>query len=135
MSEQSSVRAEDHDEKFTDLDPAVLSSLIKIAKRADDHQFVINILQRFIESTPERLHAIAEAAAREDVEDLEFQAHTLKSSCRVVGACTMADICRSLEASGRRGQLAQADEQIRELQRSFATITPHLEQVLASIHH
>jgi len=115
------------------LDANTLQKLQEIGARANEDTFVKNLLQRFLQGTPERLQALQEAAATSDCETLEFQAHTLKSSCGYVGATVMAEICQTLESLGRTGDARNAEQLVADLQESFARVTPRLESFLTGI--
>jgi len=115
------------------LEPKTLQKLREIGARANEDTFVKNLLRRFLQGTPERLQALREAAATSDCETLEFQAHTLKSSCGYVGATVMADICRTLESLGRAGDARNAEQLVTDLQKSFAQVTPQLQSFLNGI--
>jgi len=112
------------------LDAATLDKLRDIGSRMREETFVKNLLQRFLQGTPERLRAIRDAVAEQDCEALEFQAHTLKSSCGYVGATVMADVCRTLESRGRAGDTEDAGQLVAELQESFEVVMPRLTDLL-----
>lgn len=115
------------------LDHEALQKLREIGARASEDTFVKNLLTRFLEGTPERLAALQTAAAESDCDALEFQAHTLKSSCGYVGARVMANLCQTLESMGRGGDVQDAEPLIGELLDSFALVRPRLERLLTGI--
>ena len=112
------------------LDATTVQKLRAIGSRMSEAAFVKNLLERFLRGTPERLRALQAAVADSDCEALEFQAHTLKSSCGYVGAAVMADVCQALETLGRTGDTQDAGQLVAELQESFALVTPRLESLL-----
>lgn len=112
-------------------DAEALRKLRGAATRGNEDAFVANMLDRFLSTTPERLQTLCEAAAAGDCETIEFQAHTLKSSCGYVGAIVMTEICKTLESRARAGDCAEAVPLVAELQASFALVAPRLEAMLA----
>ncbi|MDH3714994.1 MAG: Hpt domain-containing protein [Gammaproteobacteria bacterium] len=113
------------------LDAEIVQKLQDIGNRVSEDTFVKNLLERFLHGTPERLLALQDAVAAGDCETIEFQAHTLKSSCGYVGATVMVEICKTLESLGRAKEIRDAGRLVAELQKSFALVTPRLRSLLA----
>lgn len=112
------------------LDAGALAKLREIGGRIEEGNFVQNLLERFLKGTPERLQVLRHAAAAGDCEALEFQAHTLKSSCAYVGARVMAAVCQTLESSARAEDAGDAERLVTELYDSFERIAPALQGLL-----
>jgi HPt (histidine-containing phosphotransfer) domain-containing protein len=112
------------------LDVDVVQKLRAIGTRADEDTFVQNLIARFIQTTPERLQLLQDAVAAGDCETIEFQAHTMKSSCGYVGATVMVEVCKMLESLARAGDIGDAGRLVEELQKSFELVTPRLERLL-----
>jgi HPt (histidine-containing phosphotransfer) domain-containing protein len=113
------------------LDLGNLYKLRELDKRLSEDTFVTNLLERFLHGTPERLQALQEAVATSDCETIEFQAHTLKSSCGYIGATVMVELCKTLESLGRAGDVRDAGQLVTELQKSFALVAVRLKSLLA----
>lgn len=113
------------------LDAATLRKLQDMSEQMSETSFVRNLLERFLQGTPERLRALQAAAVVSDRETLEFQAHTLKSSCGYVGAKVMARVCQTLESSARAGDTRDAGQLVAELEASFALVSSRLTDLLA----
>lgn len=120
-------------DELAHLDEETVGKLRDIGARMDEGTFVTNLLNRFLQGTPERLRALQAAVAESDCEALEFQAHTLKSSCGYVGATVMVEVCQALESLGRAGETDDAGRLLSQLQESFALVTSALEELLADL--
>lgn len=57
-----------------------------------------------------------EALEQWDAAAVRFEAHALKSSCLVMGARVMANICRDLERCADAGDLGKAEKLTKELE-------------------
>jgi HPt (histidine-containing phosphotransfer) domain-containing protein len=99
-----------------DGDGSVLSMGVLRSFVGDDPEELAAFLQGF-QANAARLGTAIEAAWQaRDLATLGGHAHTLKSSARMVGAVALADLCESLENSGRAGngtRVAQAMAQLR----------------------
>lgn len=127
MDTVSQIRSQDTRKH---LDAEAVKKLREIGTRTSEDTFVNNLLERFLYGTPERLQSLQDAAATGDCETIEFQAHTLKSSCGYVGALVMVEVCKTLESLARAGDIEDAKQLVAELQESFALVTPRLESLL-----
>jgi len=65
--------------------------------REDYPDIVDQLLQLFLQSTPELLGELHAAVDGADADELRRAAHKLKGSCQNIGATFMATLCRSLE--------------------------------------
>jgi HPt (histidine-containing phosphotransfer) domain-containing protein len=74
---------------------AVLQGLVEDIGEA---AVVIDTLDIYLEELPGRLDAMTRALTDERFEVLRDEAHSLKSSSRMLGAGTLSDLCRDLEA-------------------------------------
>lgn len=70
-----------------------------------------DILQTFLDITPETLKGIKAAIVEENPEALRHQAHTLKGSSANIGATALPDLCLALETKGREG-ITQGQESL-----------------------
>ena len=85
------------------------------------------VVQSFLEVTPERLHNLREAAARGDAEDVRRMAHQVRGSCGVVGATAMSTVAAEIESLGPDTDAAALTECLLDL---FAQTEPVLEAVI-----
>ncbi len=77
------------------VDVAVLQGLVEDIGEA---AVVIDTLDIYLEELPGRLDTMTGALTDERFEALRDEAHSLKSSSRMLGAGTLSDLCRDLEA-------------------------------------
>lgn len=73
------------------------------------------------------LLALRNAYARRDAEEFRYRAHLLKGSSLILGARSLAEICKSLEETGRTAQwdgcetsLADANAELEECRSDLA---------------
>jgi CheY-like chemotaxis protein len=89
------------------LDAAALTELREMICSNDLEQF-IEIIQCYLEDTPQRLQSITDAITQENAKIVQLEAHALKSSSAIVGAKTLSQICKKLEELGRDDNLTDA---------------------------
>lgn len=88
----------------TALDPEALNAMF-----ANDHAAKQEILQNFITQLQEIFAGFEVAFRQRDFEKVRFHSHKLKSSARVVGANTLADLCIELETAAVNKEWAEID--------------------------
>ncbi len=69
---------------------------------------VDQILDTFLDSTPQRVAAITRALASGNATDIERAAHALKSAAGTIGAKSLAALLQQIEAAGKAGDVAAA---------------------------
>ncbi len=69
---------------------------------------VIEFIDLFLGDLPARRAAIARALADHDAEATRAAAHALKGSAAYIGAGELARLCKEMESSARRGNVAEA---------------------------
>ncbi|MCW3059754.1 MAG: domain S-box [Capsulimonas sp.] len=74
----------------------------------EDLELVREVLEMFLEATPDLLDRLRAAVTAGDAKNISFHAHTLKGSCRTLGAEALAEVCHRLELSGKNQELADA---------------------------
>ncbi|MEA5552517.1 Hpt domain-containing protein [Anabaena cylindrica UHCC 0172] len=87
------------------LDAKVLEELRDIVCSNNVEEF-IQLIECYLEDTPQRLQAINDAIIQENAKILQLEAHALKSSSAIVGAKNLSQICKKLEDLGRDANLA-----------------------------
>ncbi len=91
---------------------------------------VADLCRLFLQETPRRLNEMAQAAEAGDVERIGFAAHTLKSTCWIIGARRMGQIALDLEDQAGAGKLVRPREQVAELAQEFDRLRPGYEAEL-----
>jgi CheY-like chemotaxis protein/HPt (histidine-containing phosphotransfer) domain-containing protein len=98
------------------------------------------LLQRavltYFTSATQLIDTLGSAVPKDDAETIEQAAHRLKSSSAMLGADSLADVCRQLEACARSGSLAEAPALLAELQAEFERAELELQEELqvADVH-
>jgi HPt (histidine-containing phosphotransfer) domain-containing protein len=80
------------------LDVERLKAFEKV-KSEDGSDFVIELIDLYLESTPQRIQAIREAASEKEWVVLKYTAHTIKGSSSTLGLHRIAQVCQELEAT------------------------------------
>lgn len=80
-----------------------------------DQEFEAELMQEFVSSTPALLSDLERAIRTRDLRAAQMAAHTLKGSCRSLGAGVMAEPCAEIEQNARRGSLDGAPAHFREI--------------------
>jgi HPt (histidine-containing phosphotransfer) domain-containing protein len=102
------------------LDAAAFQHLLDIT--GGDLEFVDELIDTYIDDARIQLAAMRLAADAGDPVAMIRPAHSLKSSSENVGASGLADACRSLEADGRTGTIADAGERVQSCERGFEAV-------------
>lgn len=102
------------------LDPAALRNLLDIT--GGDLEFVDELVDTYLGDAVVQLDAMRAAATAGDADALVRPAHSLKSSSANVGAMSLAEACRSLEADGRSGSVPDAAERVAGCETTFASV-------------
>jgi len=96
--------------------------------RAPNHPDPLaEIIDLFIEQTPDLLRSLNEASAQQDAVGLRKAAHTLKGSCGNLGADRMAALCRDLEVAAKQGTLSSARALIARIEQEYQSVKKLLE--------
>jgi len=102
------------------LDPAAFAHLLEIT--GDDLEFVDELVDTYFDDAVVQLTAMRQAADSGDAEALVRPAHSLKSSSANVGASTLSEACRSLEADGRTGVVPDFAGRVAGCELTFAAV-------------
>jgi len=101
-------------EKSTPIDREHLTEMT-----GGDAEFEAELMQEFINSAPGLIESLETALASNDMKALEMAAHTLKGSCRSLGAMIMSNPCEELEEMGRQGSAADWEPYLKEVQELY----------------
>ncbi len=81
-----------------------------------------DLVDTYLEGVEEMLRAIPLAWERSDLEELERQAHSIKSSSASVGAVILSKLAKMLEEQARSGGLERVSEQVRQMELEFERV-------------
>lgn len=99
------------------IDPAAFARLAEIT--GDDPAFLAELVDTYLEDGAAQVDALRVAAEAGDVAALVRPAHTLKSSSASIGATSLAEACRSLEADARADVVADAAARVDAIAAGF----------------
>lgn len=87
--------------------PTVLDTQVfqQLQETVNQDEVLIEVIDRYLEETPQLLQTIAEALSLGKAADLQRSAHTLKSTSALLGAMLLSQLCKELEACGRASLL------------------------------
>ena len=88
------------------IDPAAFANLVEMT--GGDLAFVDELVDTWVEEGRSLVERLRTAAAHGSTGELMRAAHSLKSSSQNVGALTLGEQCRVLEAEARAGSAADA---------------------------
>jgi signal transduction histidine kinase/HPt (histidine-containing phosphotransfer) domain-containing protein len=114
------------DEISTDFDSHALREIEKVS--LDLPKRMINLFLN--EECPSLLNKLQQAVLDQDASQIEYVAHTLKGSSRMIGARSFAETLFKLEVAGRNQQLDGCDRLVLELDQSYPLVIAYLEDYL-----
>lgn len=98
-----------------------------------DPEFVQDVVNEFLSTTPSQVVEIQDALNREDLVKAGRTAHSLKANCATFGLSGLAHSLQRLEHCCRNRQLAEASMHLIEIKTSYALSRPVLSEVLGRI--
>jgi HPt (histidine-containing phosphotransfer) domain-containing protein len=87
-----------------------------------DFEFVIELIDIYINETPKQIQAIASALATHSFPSLTITAHTLKGSSLNLGAKQLGAQCLKLEEIGRIGKSIPDGTSIMEIENEYEKV-------------
>ncbi len=111
------------------LDTKVINTLRNILR--GDRAAFAELIECYLTETPRLVQNISTAMATEDTQTLWKTAHQLKSSSASVGAMTLAQLCRQLEAQARSNKFQSSLEAISQLHQEYEQVKTALQKELA----
>jgi HPt (histidine-containing phosphotransfer) domain-containing protein len=108
------------------LDPAALERLVRLGGQ----DFLIEMIQLFLENAPERLRAARRSVDDGDPDGVYLAAHSLKSTAGNLGARGMQEVAERLEERARDGDLETVAPLVQEAERAYEPLREKLEAEL-----
>jgi signal transduction histidine kinase/HPt (histidine-containing phosphotransfer) domain-containing protein len=125
-----SISEEQHTTEISpDFDPNALIELEKISTKLPKRMIEIFLL----EEAPNLLQNLRKAIKEQDAPDVEYAAHTLKGSSRILGARTFAALCFELEIAGRNLNLEGTESLMAKINQHFPSVVSYFEHYLANL--
>ena len=114
------------------LNPETLNELRALGGE-DDPDFLLSLINQFLEDIPRHVTAIQAALDQEDPEALQRAAHACKGGARYMGAERLAELALQLETLGREHSIEEAKEMLEWLLQEIKLVIPSLQsEILAS---
>lgn len=107
------------------IDPGVLAKLKQNMGNVDP------VIKVFVDSLPQRLRQLEEAARSADFELVRRMAHTLKGSSSQFGAVCLAGLCQQVENMARNNRLAGTGPLLAEIRKESGELIDFLTEELA----
>ena len=96
-----------------------------------DAETLAVLLDSFLADAPGLLNSIQTAIAEDDPQQLDFAAHTLKSSSATLGAIRLSELCKQLEIWGKAGTTAPATNESEKLNDVYVRSVEALKQLIS----
>ncbi|KAF0249293.1 MAG: multi-sensor hybrid histidine kinase, partial [bacterium] len=112
--------------RYKVLDPSILNELRQL-QDDDDPNLVNEVIGDFLSNVKNNLTIINQAIKQDNAKELEFAAHSLKSSSGTMGAKQMSQLCKELEFIARKGTTTNAYALYIALQEEFGYVREALE--------
>lgn len=106
------------------MDPAALERLNRIGGQ----EFLVEMVELFLEHAPQRLTTANEAFAAGDLATVYRSAHSLKSTAANVGAARLQAMAAALEERAAAADVVAAGPMLEELNRRYDRVRPELEK-------
>lgn len=97
-------------------------------KESTGEDFIIELIDTFLEDTPSQLEQLRTALAAQNAEAFRRAAHTLKSNAATFGANQLAALARELEMMGRENNL-EAVNQLQALEEAAEQVMNELKSL------
>ena len=102
---------------------------IRALQRPGAPSLLERIVTLYLADAPQLIGTMRDAIAVGDANALQHASHQLKSSSANLGAGTLAELCKAMEADGRGGRLIGAERSIAALEREFARVRAALTEL------
>jgi CheY-like chemotaxis protein/HPt (histidine-containing phosphotransfer) domain-containing protein len=92
---------------------------LRMLERQGRVELVVEIIDLFLETTPQRLEQMRDARLKGDTRELFSLAHSLKGAAVQLGAWGMAELCHKIQTLGRAGSMADTGDALYRLEAEF----------------
>ena len=116
------------------IDPAALAVLRQL-RRPDRPDPLEELIDLFVQETPERLQQMRTAVTQYNAEALAEVAHSLRGCASSIGAVRMASLCEKLEENADRRALQISSRLLKQIETEFDNARQALELVKSKTQH
>jgi HPt (histidine-containing phosphotransfer) domain-containing protein len=106
------------------IDDAVLVSLRESV--GDDPEFLVELVDEFLQDAPKQLDSLREAASSGDVATARRAAHTLKGNSLTFGARKLASLCQDAETAASVDNLSAVLPRLDEIDGEWSRVGAEL---------
>lgn len=107
--------------ELSSIDHAPLAKLREL-ESLDAPGFVASLCREFLTDAPERIQRMKGALNRKDWQELERDAHSLKSSSASLGAILMSKLCATIETAARKNEGAELETLLDQLEQELPRV-------------
>jgi len=97
----------------------------------DEPELFNDLIQSYLDSSTDLFAQLQAAIADQNPTQLQYAAHSLKSSSASLGAKRLADLCQQLEQQGKAGELNGAAEKVQQAVSEYGFVTHQLSLILS----
>lgn len=87
------------------------------------------LIDTFLNDSIARVDALTDAIAAGDTEAVRSSAHSFKGSSSNICALRLTELCRQMEALGKAGNLANANELLQQIKAEFSQVQAELKAI------
>jgi HPt (histidine-containing phosphotransfer) domain-containing protein len=109
-------------------EPAIDRTVLDDLASTTDREFVIELIDTFLEDAPQLLDSLNTALGAGDAEGFRRAAHSLKSNGASLGAMSFSASSKELEMMGKAGDLQGAEGMVENLQSEFTVVMQALKE-------
>jgi two-component system sensor histidine kinase/response regulator len=96
-------------------------------------EFEQKLLREFLKSAPKMLQRCRIAVEMDDSEMLNHWAHTLKGSCRTLGATALGNLCQQMEMAGKENRAAEAETELVRAEQAWERAQQQVQERLSEL--
>ena len=112
------------------IDDDALANLLELT--GGDPAFLAELIDAYVDDTPEQLAAMHQAVAVGDMSELRRAAHSLKSNSANFGAFRLAELCAGVEAQAQAGASDRTIELVAQVEAEYDRVRRALQDVRAA---
>lgn len=92
-----------------------------------------DLVQTYLHDSPTLIHNLAIGAQEKDLQKIQINAHSLKSTSATLGAVQFAELCKQMEIYCLEGKLEEACSLIPQLQEDYQKVEILLNEEVAKL--
>jgi CheY-like chemotaxis protein len=101
---------------------------LRVLEQQGRGELVVEIIDLFLQTTPQRLEQMREARLKGDTKQLFSLAHSLKGAAVQLAAWGMAELCHKIQTLDRAGSMAETGDVLYRLEAEFQGAARTLEE-------